>query len=85
MAIATILHSHKYHCFVACAAGCRACTGPNNSNCLACEDETLYRVTVDEPASSVCLPADECDDTVITATGDRLCSLNVRFYIVIEK
>ena len=58
---------------VACAAGCRACTGPNNSDCLACEDDNLYRVTTDQPASSACVTADECDDTAISMFGDRTC------------
>ena len=58
---------------LACAAGCRACTGPNNSDCLACEDETLYRVTTNQPASSACVTADKCDDTDTSAFGDRTC------------
>ena len=58
---------------VACAAGCRACTGPNNADCLACEDETLYRVTTNQPTSSACVTAAECDVTDMNAFGDRTC------------
>ena len=60
---------------VACAAGCRACTGPNNTDCLACEDEILYRVTTDQPASSACITADECATPAIGAFGDRTCDI----------
>ena len=60
---------------VACAAGCRACTGPNNSDCLACEDETLYRVTTDQRASNACITADECATPTISAFGDRICNM----------
>ena len=58
-----------------CAAGCRACTGPNNADCLACEDETLYRVTTNQPASSACVTAAECVDTNISAFGDCTCDI----------
>ena len=72
--------SYKVICILlsfsaACAAGCRECTGPNNSDCLACEDETLCRVVTDELTSSACLPADECDDTTISAFGDCTCDI----------
>ena len=60
---------------VACAAGCKACTGPNNSDCLACEDETLYRVTTDQRASNTCITADECATPTISAFGDRICNM----------
>ena len=60
---------------VACAAGCRACTGPNNADCLACEDETLYRVTTNQPASSACVTAAECETPTISAFGDRICDM----------
>ena len=60
---------------VACATGCRACTGPNNADCMACEDETLYRVTTNQPSSSVCVTAAECDDVTISTFGDRICNL----------
>ena len=53
--------------------GCRACTGPNNVDCLACEDETLYRVTTTQPTSSACISAAECANTDISAFGDRTC------------
>ena len=59
---------------VACATGCRACTGPNNADCMACEDETLYRVTTNQPSSSACVTAAACDDTAISTFGDRTCS-----------
>ena len=59
----------------ACAAGCRACTGPNNSDCLACEDETLYRVTTDQRVSNTCITADECATPTISAFGDRICNM----------
>jgi len=62
------------HClFIACASGCRACTGPNNSDCLACEDDTLYRVTTDDSASTACVPVDECNDVIISTFGDQTC------------
>ena len=32
---------------VACPTGCSLCTGPLNSECLACEDTNLYRDTTD--------------------------------------
>ena len=60
----------------ACATGCRACTGPNNTDCLACADETLYIVTTDQFSSSVCVTAAECDDTAVSAFGDRTCIFN---------
>ena len=60
---------------VACTAGCRACTGPNNSDCLACEDETLYRVTTDQRVSNTCITADECATPTISAFGDRICNM----------
>ena len=60
---------------VACAAGCRACTGPNNADCLACEDETLYRVTTNQPASSACITEAECASPVISVFGDRICDM----------
>ena len=60
---------------VACAAGCRACTGPNNADCLACEDETLYRVTTNQPASSACVTAAECETPTISTFGDRICDM----------
>jgi len=56
--------------FTACASGCRACTGPNN--CLACEDETLYRVTTDQE-SMVCVEEHWCNDPIVTTFGDRTC------------
>ena len=59
----------------ACAAGCRACTGPNNADCLACEDETLYRVTADGPTSNVCVTAAECETPTISAFDDRICDM----------
>ena len=59
---------------VVCAAGCRACTGPNNVDCMACEDETLYRLTTNQPSSSACVTAAECNNTAINAFGDRTCS-----------
>ena len=59
---------------IACASGCRACTGPNNLDCLACEDETLYRVTINQPTSRACVTAAECASTVISRFGDRTCS-----------
>ena len=63
----------------ACTAGCRACTGPNNLDCLACEDETLYRVTTNQPTSRACITAAECGSTAISRFGDRTCSsVNVR-------
>ena len=58
----------------ACAAGCRACTGPNNADCLACEDETLYRVTTNQPASSACVTAAECANPVVGAFDQRTCN-----------
>jgi len=58
--------------YLACASGCRACTGPNNSDCLACEDETLYRVTTDQP-TMVCVSADRCDNPIINTFGDQTC------------
>ena len=68
----------------ACAAGCRACTGPNNLDCLACEDETLYRVTTNQPTSRTCVTAAECASTTVSHFGDRTCSLvRVRFMVVI--
>ena len=60
---------------IACAAGCRACTGPNNVDCLACEDENLYRVTTSQPASSACITAAECETPNISAFGDRICGM----------
>ena len=63
---------------VACAAGCRACTGPNIADCLACEDETLYRLTTNRASSSACVTAAECDDTAVSAFGDRTCTINAR-------
>ena len=60
----------------ACATGCRACTGPNNADCLACEDEDLYRVTTNQPTSSACLRANECDGTSVNFYGDRTCTVN---------
>ena len=60
---------------VACAAGCRACTGPNNADCLACEDETLYRVTTNQPASSACITAAECSTSSIGTFGDHICNM----------
>ena len=72
--------SHQYclSMFTACAAGCRACTGPNNLDCLACEDEALYRVTTNQ-TSRACVTAAECASTAISRFGDRTCSsLNVR-------
>ena len=45
-------------------------------HCLACADETLYRVTTDQPSSSVCVTAAECDDTAVSAFGDRTCIFN---------
>ena len=59
----------------ACAAGCRACTGPNIADCLACEDETLYRVTTDQPTSSACVTAADCETPTINAFGDRICGM----------
>ncbi|XP_065883622.1 ciliated left-right organizer metallopeptidase-like [Dysidea avara] len=56
----------------ACASGCRACTGPSITECLACEDETLYRVTTDQ-GSVACIPADGCSDPIISTFGDRTC------------
>ena len=64
----------------ACATGCRACTGPNNVDCLACTDETLYRVITNQPSSTACLTAAQCDDTAVSAFGDRTCILNVSCY-----
>lgn len=61
---------------VACVAGCRACTGPNIVDCLACEDETRYRLTTNEASSSACVTIAECDDTAISAFGDRTCTIN---------
>ena len=61
--------------YIACAAGCRACTGPNNSDCQACEDETLYRVTTDQSSSSACITAAECATPVVNAFGDRTCDM----------
>ena len=43
-------------------------------DCLACEDETLYRLTTNQPSSSACVTAAECDDTAISTSGDRTCS-----------
>ena len=60
---------------IACAAGCRACTGPNNADCLACEDENLYRVTTSQPVSSACITAAECETPTISAFGDRTCGM----------
>ena len=71
---AVSMHNNCHDLSVAaCAAGCRACTGPNNADCLACEDETLYRVTTNQSASSACVTAAECDVTDISAFGDRTC------------
>ena len=68
----------------ACAVGCRACTGPNNSDCLACEEETLYRVTTNQPTSRTCVTAAECASTTISRFGERTCSLvRVRLMVVI--
>ena len=48
------------------------------SDCLACEDEPLYRVTTSQPSGSACVTAAECENTDINAFGDRTCSsLNV--------
>ena len=58
--------------FTACASGCRACTGPSITECLACEDETLYRVTTDQ-GSVACIPADGCSEPIISTFGDRTC------------
>ncbi|XP_065920449.1 leishmanolysin-like peptidase [Dysidea avara] len=57
----------------ACASGCRACTGPSNTECLACEDETLYRVTTNQPASMACVAVGECNNPIISTFGDRTC------------
>ena len=43
-------------------------------DCLACEDETLYRLTTNQPSSSACVTAAECEDTAISTSGDRTCS-----------
>ena len=59
---------------VACATGCRACTGPNNADCMACEDETLYIVTTNQLSRSACVTAAACDGTAISAFGDRTCN-----------
>ena len=66
---------HMAFLCIACAAGCRACTGPNNADCLACEDENLYRVTTSQPASSACITAAECETPTISAFGDRICGM----------
>ena len=58
--------------FTACARGCRACTGPNNSDCLACEDETFYRVTTDQK-SMACVDERWCSDPIVATFGDRTC------------
>ena len=42
---------------------------------LACEDETLYRVTTDQRASNVCITADECATPTISGFGDRICNM----------
>ena len=63
-----------FHYFItACASGCRACTGPSNTECLACEDETLYRVTTNQPASMACVAVGECNNPIISTFGDRTC------------
>ena len=64
------------HCFfTACASGCRTCTGPSITECLACENETLYRVTTNQPASmtSACVAVSRCNDPTISIFGDRTC------------
>ena len=43
---------------------------------MAYEDKTLYRVITDQPSSSACVTAAECDDTAISAFGDRTCIFN---------
>ncbi|XP_065920451.1 leishmanolysin-like peptidase isoform X2 [Dysidea avara] len=59
----------------ACASGCRTCTGPSITECLACENETLYRVTTNQPASmtSACVAVSRCNDPTISIFGDRTC------------
>ena len=42
---------------------------------MACEDETLYRLTTNQPSNSACVTAAECIDTAINAFGDRTCNL----------
>ena len=60
---------------IACAAGCRACTGPGNLDCLACEDESLYRITINQLSSSnaACVTRAECPAPTITTFGERIC------------
>ena len=43
-------------------------------DCLACEDETLYRLTTNQASSNTCVTAAECDDITISAFGDRICN-----------
>ena len=75
VSVCNYLYSYDHTFVVACAAGCRACTGPNNADCLQCEDDNRYRVTTNQPASSACVTANECVTPAISTFGDRTCNM----------
>ena len=65
----------KSYAYIACATGCRACTGPSHLDCLACADDSLYRITANQPTNMACVTAAACNDIDISTFGDRTCGM----------
>ena len=69
---------------IACRSGCSLCNGSRNSDCLACEDTTLYRDTTNRlgaPCVTSCGSRTVPKEDVF---GIRTCALSESVHILIQ-